>query len=402
MPRYATGGKPLRILLLGFVAVAVIVLGLSSSLGVPISPLHEAQEHPNVGRRTPAVQTGVASRDSEDQHRVATAASITPRQFIALSCFHAKPDFYHGREVPNTDWIVVFIRSFLTVVPSKRSVVLFVDDGTKEKLLRYRGMKQSVNEGELLLITIVNDSTTPFLREPWAAKVKNGANNFRFALYAQWLLNAKNAGFVAEATRIVISDATDVAFQRNPFSGNSVCFPPEDRSEQQRQPVVIFTLENELKTFKNEKYNRRWLGCYGDSTLNHFAMNRVAISCAGLTLGNTEGVVKYAQAQIAEISKPKLVSCSISKIDAALDQATHNFLRQTWKEENKSLGFSVAHSTPCTFHGNFGKLKMVKDPLDAGSDVAVNGKGEVYAIVHQFTSGRHPPVMEAMARRYLS
>eukprot|EP00744_Colponema_vietnamica_P013909 GILI01019501.1.p1 GENE.GILI01019501.1~~GILI01019501.1.p1 ORF type:complete len:316 (-),score=48.56 GILI01019501.1:121-984(-) len=284
---------------------------------------------------------------------------------------------------------------------------------------------------------------------------------------------------------MAVVDATDVAFQRNPFQSNATggCFGhPAARAASSkhglRVPLVIGTLENSKMTFKKEKYNRRWMSCFDNGKdLNRLAKAHRPIACAGVTLGNGAGMYTYFTAQLLQIVRPPLVQCALSVISAALDQATHNYLLHSMSPPGeitdrdikllgssseallaaknnggvgdddaarllKSLshfpappkGETLSISDPenpvplvtkpalpvsvvlanherdhCTFHGNFGQLRTfsvdsseVGEGTSEGTTVlAVNPDGQVYDIVHQYSSDRHPILMEALSKRYL-
>ena len=153
--------------------------------------------------------------------------------------------------------------------------------------------------------------------------------------------------------KMVVADATDVAFQRNPFRTDrrGGCFGPpraavgvvavsnissSSRTEASALPLllplplVIGTQENGRMTFKKEKYNRRWMQCIdGGAALGRLARAYKPVVCAGVTLGNGAGMLAYFTAQLLQIARPSLVRCSLSVIGAALDQATHNYILHT-------------------------------------------------------------------------
>ncbi len=59
----------------------------------------------------------------------------------------------------------------------------------------------------------------------------------------------------------------------------------------------------------------------------------------------------------------------------------------------------------CVFHGNFERLRLRRHGAAVGTDdvdgaLVVNEAGQPFAVVHQYTSNRHPPVMRAARRRY--
>ena len=326
-----------------------------------------------------------------------------------------------------------------------------------------------------------------YLDEEWVTGVPNGANNFRFALYQDWLSGKmhhedsvtsipsvvsfiKRQGADIGRMKVLISDSTDVAFQANPFisydlSGNNVdtihdgidkstskpsrgCFSPNAGP---KQHSITFTLETASKNFKNEKYNRKWMSCYdteGSNMLKKMEAVHAPISCAGVTLGTSRGILAYLGDQLTELYKPALIECASATIKATLDQATHNVLLFQRRQRFQGMsppgvagrvdeaGAPVAkrklaeggvvdavriarhEDDHCVFHGNFGKLKMVerdstvplpspphgglpRQQYDGYDMVAVNAHNVPYLIVHQYSSDRHPRLMKVLRARYL-
>jgi hypothetical protein len=406
----------------------------------------------------------------------------------------ANASFYHGRAVPSFDWVIVFIASWLRHAqdplcqePSSsscdggRRLVFFCDAVTasalfgrlatvrqglylrqllgcacvyfvvvrdpslegrdEEEVLRgLQNARHDSNAVKVVEACVVTLERPAYMDAPWITSVPNGANNFRFAFYRDWIeewstrrrrrqqvLQAISNVFVD--SQVILSDNTDVAFQRNPFAsiGLNGCFPPlltnnassalrRDEGNR-RTPWVTFTLEDASKTFHNEKYNRRWLGCYGKEPLRSMDMQRQRVSCAGVTAGNGEGVLRYCRAQIAELTRPDLMDCAANVIRATLDQATHNVILHRWfrwaaeayrRETGEALSLrhrgemlklnrwvltkehqnvpqdrrffaiftssadadmdntSDSHWIPCTFHGNFGKPHFAPSPSTDG------------------------------------
>lgn len=491
--------------------------------------------------------------------------------------------FYHNREAPSLDWIVVFVLSFFDVMEQERlssanvnrsapssgeRLVLFADEGTAwalvDKLERirhnHRGgggggdgrddatlQKQWMKEGWLTFVVLPSAEDIARQRPPsphpdhanytlrggasavpvvylkrlplWMSPplvssegIPNAANNFRFGVYQLWLrawrslalqqsrrrvaksrerrrddkeVEGEEAAEVAAARtrlrmgRFMLSDSTDVVFQQNPFDP-AHCFP-QDRSAEvapdllanpsssQEENVwvpsaivnesrrVYFTLEASSKTFRNEKYNRRWISCYPKHVLREMHQKWRPVSCAGVTFGSALGLITYTTKQLVELQKPTIVQCSKDVIRAALDQGTHNFLLHEAlsareraasssssggegnnggrgtdggdtkkdhapprREDAESWEVHALHheQNPCTFHGNFGTLRVAKKRAsevgveqqrhghgkgknEGEAEYVVNSKGAVYAVIHQYTSNRHPEVMAWMRRRYL-
>ena len=424
----------------------------------------------------------------------------------------APPSFYKGnRGVPSLDWVEVFLRSVAhhtfgsprplsasTPQPLPGAAAFFVDPYTAVALsgrvqdlvssgflvlvavcppslvqtLDVEGrvppqvlgarsgvgpMDAAVSFGAALRVLRIPVVSPGYLEEEWVTGVPNGANNFRFALYLDYLaVEGEHVGLRHMGRRqvqlkrlqVLIADSTDVALQANPFlvsdlvvAGNEFngqysrgCFPPA--AHDGSRPALSFTLESGTKTFRNEKYNRRWMSCYdkegAGNMLRRMEAASAPISCAGVTLGVGHAVQLYLTQQVAELRKPALVACAASEIKATLDQATHNVLmferRKRFQaqgegskkgdrlakqvEEADSLVRLTRHETDhCTFHGNFGKLRLVPrssalflPSAQAGSSsdmVAVNAHNVPYLLVHQYSSNRHPPLMKVLKERYL-
>jgi hypothetical protein len=233
---------------------------------------------------------------------------------------------------------------------------------------------------EVLDHHVVFVNRAAYMDEPWITSVPNGANNFRFAFYRDWLSRwFEQMSDASTKLRVLIADNTDVAFQRNPFESSDTgngCFPahgsappppagsdlrhessttvPLHRNQTARLsggddelPWVTFTLEDASKSFKNEKYNRRWVGCYskaGEPALKQMESTRQRVSCAGVTLGNGQGALHYCKAQVKELTRAALVSCAMTTIRATLDQASHNVLLHRWLQwSTAAYGRDLSH-----------------------------------------------------------
>ncbi len=306
---------------------------------------------------------------------------------LVFGCFYFKVDFYTGRETPELKWIQVFLRSLLRHSPSAE-VILFLDPLSLKKLVELEPQLASLPSMHWIEINGAG-AQGAILNQSWAKGIKNGANNFRFALYHDWL--EKNSDRFDDKFPVLMSDLTDVCFQDDPFK----CAPSSTH------PWIKFTLEKESKTFANEKYNRRWMSCYGPGVLSELKRRQAPISCAGVTLASYRGAILYTAAQLKQIATPELLTCSIQKIGAALDQATHNYLLHMGGLSDIEI-FRSLHSEACTFHGNFGNPRFKELSVNGKlTTVVTNGSGVVYPIVHQYTSNRHPSIMRTMEREYL-
>lgn len=406
------------------------------------------------------------------QHHTSSDTSATPLDEapltggslvdVSLSCFYRTPNFYNNRATPSMAWAVVFVASLWKSVRHRGEgavhMVMFVDAQTHVQLVQdlIQAGYESVLASHFIEFVVVappadigsglgskGDSKgrapevppidasrhqwriirPKFFDEPWVAGIPNGANNFRFALFRDWLQQHESR------TRLVmLSDVTDVAFQSDPFASPAcACRTPwcaEGKS------FVTFTLESAKKVFANEKYNKRWLKCYGEDVYQHMKWRR--ISCAGVTLGNARGVLLYTTLQLEQIQNPALVSCAMNVIHAALDQATHNYvlftayrnanassaqavpgpndgilsvLRTVGAEgavESEEVQFVMA-GNDCVFHGNYGEFALRGNLVFSPAAFFTNGvdRSVPYPIVHQYTSDRHPAIMKAMEREHL-
>jgi hypothetical protein len=376
---------------------------------------------------------------------------------VILTCYYSNAGFYTGRTPPSLRWAVGFLRSAYAYRTPKLSgpnarVVLFADAGTAATVARLVGQDAWGRDGSVLVleaergfggdgatgwaqssaflsIVVVGNATHgDLLRETWSADIKNGANNFRFALFGDWVRRHRSA-----VGRTMMSDLTDVAFQANPFDA---CLPADITpaasavsrvasggcEDGAASPRVVFTMENSRKHFGNEKYNRRWATCFGDAAIANLTAKKVRISCAGVTFANRCGLEGYTAAQLRLIVQKDLVACAVDTIKAALDQATHNYLQaghdgsvslasrgfpdggrlpfevtRVWSEGgvDKAVAPEAGMGpTACTFHGNFGVPQFDK------SGRIVDGRGRPFAVVHQYTSDRIPAYMAYVDKAY--
>ncbi|ORC87382.1 uncharacterized protein TM35_000221810 [Trypanosoma theileri] len=349
------------------------------------------------------------------------------RYVFSTYYFNASSKFYKHRETPSVEWVLVFISSLRTVTylraedPSvpvefrNTKLIFFIDAITFLSLWQEESIRKWSIEGFLHWIIVSHSAnsfirkdtnnipevvyevwTPEFLKKKWASKIRNGANNFRFALYYEWLQRYSrfqeerlhgNFSSMMHNSLFVICDSSDVVFQRDPFAQDGGCFPLES------EPFVVFTLESMKKSFGNEKYNRRWMSCYGNSVLSR--LGKAEISCAGVILGNAMGILRYLISLLQEIENPHLLKCSMS-LNVALDQANHNYILHI-KHENysyKKLKYPQEKKN-CVFHGNYGDLALNEE-----NSVVIPRTNLTYAIVHQYTSGRHPRIMKHMRALY--
>jgi hypothetical protein len=125
----------------------------------------------------------------------------------------------------------------------------------------------------------------------------------RFFMYRDYL--AQNGHLYGS---VMLTDVRDVIFQSDPFLITREC-------------SVIFAAEDQL--IRDEPvWNGKWLReLYGDELLQEIAHNPV--SCAGTTLGNSEGIFKYIELMCEQMTT--------RTFDRAInyDQGIHNYI--AWK-----------------------------------------------------------------------
>jgi hypothetical protein len=275
--------------------------------------------------------------------------------------------------MPSLDWVIVFLKS-AHLHMEHTQVILFVDTSTRDSLHRISAIAHLEAVG-FLNLTIVPER---YLLYPLSINISNSANNFRFVMFRDWMAEAATRS--SPPKHVMISDVTDVYFQSDPFQVLSTS-----------SAGMHFTLEDASRNLGNEKYNKRWLSCYGPDVVRKLRNGR--ITCAGVTLGHLMSMLKYTMLQVEELSKPSLLECSRNKILAALDQATHNYiLHERSKEE---IPGDVVASSDVVFHGNFGKPTWDRDHQHV-----LNPSGVPYPVVHQYTSNRHPGIMEVAKAKY--
>lgn len=328
---------------------------------------------------------------------------------LFLTCFVASTTFYHGSRQVSTRWIELLIHS-ATNAADGAVVVAFVDPVTAATLAERRWNPR------LHVIELRNRSdmryskweTMEYETPPWAEGIPNAANAYRFDVYRQWLQQLVELHGTLR-TWIALVDATDVGIQRDPFDPSGGCI---GKCRNYTHGCVVFTLEHSRKKLLTEVYNRRWLECYRRDSREHedvvglwSAMHSRPISCAGVTLGDVKGIMWYVNEQIRQQRKPSISTCARDQLHAAADQATHNVilysnqrLQNNVDLKNRVAVVVVDHERDaCVFHGNWGRLRLRGNGAAA---VAVNVRGESYAIVHQFTSNRHPALQKAIESRF--
>ena len=103
---------------------------------------------------------------------------------------------------------------------------------------------------------------------------------------------------------VLLSDARDVVFQRDPF-------------DVRRDHPVVFAAEDNV--LGDCPYNRWWLTrIYGEDTARE--LGGLAISCAGTTMGTTDGILGYLDLMCGEIDAHS------DMVEENGDQGFHNYI----------------------------------------------------------------------------
>ena len=377
----------MQTLRVSLVFLLVTVALFTAHVGKEVSSPHNTYEVPrSVPALIPRKPNGISSGVS----------TTTTRPYdVVLTCLYISKGFYVGRAIPSLNWAVVFVLSLyknrrsLTGVGTDTKLVIFSDAETGERL---RGLvKERLGETAEFLEVVDIDWKVKYPGLRWAnmTLLRNAANNFRFALFQEYIEHHKD-----HLDRIMLSDITDVAFQMNPFDGG--CTIPSLTTK----PIVRFTLEHHQWTFTNEKYNKRWMSCYPKEVTKYYLKGR-AISCDGVTFGSVAGMRRYHVLMMREIENVAQTECSIKPLNAALDQANHNYILhvvsnpKVWKGEPLGLdAWATPMKEACAYHGNWYGPQM-------NGTIVVNGSNVVYPIVHQYTSCRRPPLMKIFRDQYL-
>jgi len=207
-------------------------------------------------------------------------------------------------------------------------------------------------------------------RYPKSRFKKIPMRSFRFIVYYLYLAKYKN-----EYSKVLLTDVTDVVFQKDPFY-----FEFNDNS-------LYCFLES-----KNEKiglciFNSAWVrDVFGEKILNEIGANNIA--CAGVIAGSTNATINYLESMvdcIAQFKKtpPKLIG---------EDQAIHNYL--IYKKQPKNVKL-VYNETGPVMHMHY----VSGDSLRFNNDgLLINSKGDIVNVVHQYN--RHPFLIEKFQGKY--
>ena len=191
----------------------------------------------------------------------------------------------------------------------------------------------------------------------------------RFFHYKRFLTRSRHQ-------RILLTDVRDVLFQRDPFTD----LPPVGLG------VSIEMSEYTLATEPHNAERLRLL--YGEGILDRIGSNRV--SCAGVTYGERNAMMRYLDLMIGEIENLSLRKVAL---EGGLDQAMHNAL--LWSERFQDVHFLETLASPITTLHGFAEADV---PLSARGGV-LNRDGSEPSVVHQYdrVPGLAPRLLQTLA-----
>ncbi len=175
--------------------------------------------------------------------------------------------------------------------------------------------------------------------------------------------------------RVLLSDARDVIFQRDPFD-----FPWPNG--------LNVVLEHRGTSLGQCEHMRRWVtGHLGAARLAELADQ--PISCSGTTLGDVVAVRRYLEQMAAG-----LLPFAPGPGMAGYDQAVHNHLLYSGL-------LRAGRLDPVTEHDNSGPiltLGLAPEPVVDASGTILTERGVPAHVVHQYD--RHPRLFAAVRRRF--
>ncbi len=192
-----------------------------------------------------------------------------------------------------------------------------------------------------------------------SARSQSGGARLQHARYLEYL-ELLRGGRAANASKVVLADASDVVFQADPFA----------LIERGR----LYTAEEAASyTVGSHAANAMWVReTFGDATLRSIAHRPVV--CSGVTMGSAAAVRGYLEQMVAE-SDARLGAERLDELRRrhgrdlcrGLDQGLHNVLVRTRLAPTTTV---LASGRSALFHGN---------QMRCGADVALNGSRLVYA-----------------------
>lgn len=189
-------------------------------------------------------------------------------------------------------------------------------------------------------------------------------NNYRFLLYLVYLKTNKS-----KYNSVMLTDVRDVIFQKNPF-------------DEIRKNEISFFLEDNSQTFANSELNTQWYEDAFNIKISNTMLNEV-VSCAGITIGNESGIIKYLEFLKSNMEKR-------NHIQWGIDQGLHNGYIYNYCEH-----FDL-YCNDEPFVLTMGATKNFK--TDKYGQL-LNSKEEVYAIVHQYDRASY--LFKYFKRKYI-
>ena len=199
---------------------------------------------------------------------------------------------------------------------------------------------------------------------------RSSGARLQHARFSDFLALLRAGAPAANATKVVLTDATDVVFQADPFH---------------LIDHGLYTAEESARyTLGSHASNAMWVReTYGEAILRSLSDSRVV--CSGVTMGTTEAIISYLELMVAE-SAGRLGSARLNELRKkhgrdlcrGLDQGLHNVLVRTRLQATASV---LPSGRSAVFHGN---------AMSCGEDVMMNHTQLVYV-----THGLHVPIVVA-------
>eukprot|EP00736_Rhodelphis_marinus_P005783 Rmarinus@m.16260 len=200
--------------------------------------------------------------------------------------------------------------------------------------------------------------------EPPATIPYHELHNYRFFLYRNYL---KKHGERYAGKSVLVTDARDVVFQRDPFSCAREMSTPT-----QPQPDLILSLEADARIGSDER-NRRWFqGCAGDAALEGAWQHPIV--CGGVMMGQSKPVLRTLDLMVEQLTRLKTDMCT--------DQGALNYLLASGKlAEVGAVSLSSAYHGPIA---SVGRVRGLSLAVEGDQHVIVNSEQEPLCLVHQY------------------
>jgi len=208
-------------------------------------------------------------------------------------------------------------------------------------------------------------AATRRLIKAWLARPFHHIACSRYFFYLSFL-----TAHARDYDRVMLSDVRDVLFQEDPFSHFNAA------------PLQFF-LEHRTVFIGQHSGNANWVrGACSEAALAAIADHRV--SCSGITLGSTAGILRYLAAMTDQLA---LATPRISGFDG-YDQGVHNHLIWTGAFPDAEL-FENNRGPVLSMHG------MPSDEIHCNDRGQVVGDdGHVIPVLHQYD--RHPALRDRL------